>query len=142
MEKLLQEIQDQCSYFADELITLSVKRVARIINTWPVYVIPSADDYPNRFTTFDILCCEYQSKSLDEISPLLENAIDSAFSKAYNSLSPKDKFFIEYSVCYDGIRSLDSMEIENLIRERFVKLINEHWGESRKIQIFQEKRTW
>lgn len=142
MEKLLQEIQDQCSYFANELITLSAKRVARTINTWPVSVIPGADDYPNSFTTFDILCCEYQSKSLDEISPWLENALDEAISKAYNSLSAKDKFFIEYSECCYGICSLDCMEIDNLIRNRFVKLINEHWAESRKIRIFQERRTW
>lgn len=141
-ENLLHEIQDQCSHIADELLTLAAKRINRTINTWPVFVIPCADDYPNKFTTYDILCCEYQSKTWAEISPLLENAIDGALSKAYESLTKQEKFFIEYSECYYNSRALDSDEICKLIYERFIQLINEHWSESRKIQDFQEKRTW
>lgn len=141
-DNLLHEIQNKCSSFADELITLTAKRINRTINTWPVYVIPCADDYPSRFTTYDILCCEYQSKTWDEISPLLENAIDGALNKAYDSLSPKEKFFIEYSECYYNSRALDNNEIYKLIYDRFIELINEHWSESRIIQNFQEKRSW
>lgn len=141
-ENLLHEIQNQCSSFAEELITLTAKRINRTINTWPVYVISCADDYPSRFTTYDILCCEYQSKTWDEISPLLEKAIDGALSKAYDSLSPEEKFFIKYSECYYNSRALDNNEIYKLIYDRFIELINEHWSESRKIQNFQEKRSW
>lgn len=141
-ENLLHEIQDQCSQFADELITLAAKRINRTINTWPVFVLPCADDYPNKFTTYDILCCEHQTKTWDEISPLLTNALDGALSKACDSLTPKERFFIEYSECYYNSRALDSDEISKLIYNRFVELLNEHWCESRKIQEFQEKRSW
>lgn len=141
-EHLLQEIQDQCSHFAEELIELVCKRIKKIINSWPAYVIPGADDYPNKFTTFDILCCEHQTKYWHEISPFLEDAIEGAISKAYDSLSSKDKFFIEYSECYYKTQFLESSEIDNLLRSRFVELMNKHWSESRKIQDFQEKRSW
>lgn len=111
-------------------------------NQHMAYYVMGSDDYPSKFTTIDILCCEHQSKSWYEISPLLENAIDGALSKAYDSLSPKDKFFIEYSECYYNFRALDNNEIYKLIYDRSIELINKHWSESRKIQAFQEKRIW
>lgn len=141
-ENLLHEIQNQCPSFADEIITLAAKRIIHTINTWPVYAISCAKDYPSRFTTYDMLCCEYQSKTWDEISPLLENAIDEALSKAYDSLSPKEKFFIKYSECDYNSRALNNNEIYKLIYDRFIVLINEHWSESKKIQNFQEKLSW
>ena len=141
-ENLLHEIQDQCSHFSDESITLVVKRTIRIINSWPVFVLPNADDYPNTFTTFDILSCECQSKSWEEISPFLEDAIERSIASAYDSLSQKEKFFIEYSECFYNTRPLDSSEIDKLLRSRFVELLNEHWSNSKKIQKFQEKRIW
>ena len=111
-EWLLQEIQEQCSLFADELMTLVCKRAIRVINTWPTNVISGADDYPNRFSTYDILCCEHQSKNWNEMNPLLEDSVIGTLSKAYGSLSPKDKFFVEYSEFYYNIRFLDIAEIE------------------------------
>ena len=81
-ELLLQEIQDQCSRFADELITLVCKRAKKIINSWGAYVFPNGDDYPSKFTNYDILACEHQSKYWHEINPFLEDAIDGALSTA------------------------------------------------------------
>lgn len=141
-DRLLQEIQDQCSHFAEELITLVCKRAKREINSWGNYAFTNSDDYPNVFTNYDILACEHQSKTWDEINPFLEDAIDGAISKAYDSLSQKDKFFIEYSDCYYKTGFLDSIEIDNLLLDRFVELLNEHWEKSRKIQDFEEKRIW
>lgn len=141
-ENLLHEIQDQCSHFADELITLVAKRIMRIINSWPVFLLPNADDYPNTFNTFDILSCEYQSKSWEEISPFLEDAIERSITSAYDSLNQKERFFIEYSECFYNTRVLESSEINKILRSRFIELLNEHWSNSKKIQKFQEKRTW
>lgn len=141
-EKVLIEIQDQCSQYAEELLTLVVKRAIRIINNLSICVIDGADDYPANFTTIDILCCEYQSKTLDEIRPLLEDTIDGALYKAYSSLSPKERFFIEYSECFYNLRTLYNHEIDNLIYNHFVEYLNLHWSESKKIQQFQNKRTW
>lgn len=141
-ELLLQEIQDQCSRFADELITLVCKRAKKTINSWGAYIFLNEDDYPSRFTNYDILACEHQTKYWDEINPFLEDAIEGALSTAYESLSPKEKFFIEYSECYYNTRFLDSTEINKLIFDRFVEMLNEHWKNSKKIQEFEERKPW
>lgn len=141
-ENLLHEIQDQCSHIADELLTLVAKRAARIVNTWPVCVLSFADDYPNKFTIFDILSCEHQTKYWEEISPALEDAIDEALSTAYDSLSAKEKFFIEYSECYLKNQILCKEEIDRLVRDRFVEMLNNHWSETKKIQDFELKKKW
>lgn len=138
--ELLEEIQKQCSHFAQEVLTLVCKRAMRTINTWMVHVLPNADDYPNTFTTFDILSVLFQSMGFAEIAPYLEDAIDGALSSAYDSLSAQEKFFIAYSDCNVYMRSLTIEEIDKIIYDRFVDMLNDHWSNSKKIQNFEEKR--
>ncbi len=138
----LEKIQEQCSNFADELFTLVCKRAMRTINTWMAHVLPNADEYPNTFTTFDILSVQFQSMGFDEIAPYLHDAIDGALSTAYESLSKQEKFFIEYSECYISMRTLTLEEVDKKIYDRFVDLLNDHWSNSKKIQKFEEKRSW
>ena len=69
-EKLIQEVQDQCEYFAKGIINSLCKRAIRKINSWNIHI--GTDDYPSSFNFFNILSIEYQSKCYDEISPCLE----------------------------------------------------------------------
>lgn len=73
-EKLIQEVQDQCEYFAKGIINSLCKRAIRKINSWNIHI--GTDDYPSSFNFFNILSIEYQSKCYDEISPCLEDAIE------------------------------------------------------------------
>ena len=87
-EKLIQEVQDQCEYFAKGIINSLCKRAIRKINSWNIHI--GTDDYPSSFNFFNILSIEYQSKCYDEISPCLEDAIEGV-CLLYTSPSPRDK---------------------------------------------------
>ena len=137
----LKEIQDQCKHFAKELVSAVCKQAKRVINSSGQFVFLE-DGYPKRFTNYDILACEHQTKFWEEINPDLEDAIHDTLKHCYNDLSYKDKFFIEYSECYyhNGILPLE--ELENILITEFVDQLNDHWSHSKKIQDFEEKRIW
>lgn len=44
-EKLIQEVQDQCEYFAKGIINSLCKRAIRKINSWNIHI--GTDDYPS-----------------------------------------------------------------------------------------------
>lgn len=141
--ELLEEIQNQCSQFAEELFSLICKRAMRIINTWPVSTIPGAENYPKNFNTFDILSDQFQLIGISEITPHFDeakDAVDKALSWAYDSLSIQEKFFIEYSECYFNEEALDAMEINQRMHDHFMDFLADHWSNSAKIQKFHKKR--
>ena len=82
-EKLIQEVQDQCEYFAKGIINSLCKRAIRKINSWNIHI--GTDDYPSSFNFFNILSIEYQSKCYDEISPCLEDAIEGVLDNEYEN---------------------------------------------------------
>ena len=49
-EKLIQEVQDQCEYFAKGIINSLCKRAIRKINSWNIHI--GTDDYPSSFNFF------------------------------------------------------------------------------------------
>ena len=136
-EKLIQEVQDQCEYFAKGIINSLCKRAIRKINSWNIHI--GTDDYPSSFNFFNILSIEYQSKCYDEISPCLEDAIEGVLDNEYEKLLPQERFFVDYSQCYYD-NEFDSESIKRKIYDRFYEILNEHW-ESKKIANFEEKRN-
>lgn len=137
-EQIIEEIQDQCEFFARNITTRLCKRAIHKMNSWKVKI--GTDDYPASFNFFDILSIEHQSKSFDEISPLLQDAIDGALNYEYENLSPQERFFVDYSRCYYD-NGYDPLSIEQLIHNRFNELLNEHWG-TKKISNFEISRSW
>ena len=140
-EIVIREIQDQCEHFANELVSVVCNRAKSVINSWGPFAC-CGDDYPNKFTNYDILACEHQSKFWDEINPHLEDAILDTLRYCYEDLSLKDKFFIEYSECYYQKGILTPEEIEKILMIEFIEKLNNHWSKSKKIQDFELKRTW
>lgn len=137
-ERIIEDIQDQCELFARSITTRLCKRAIRKMKSWNVKI--GTDDYPASFNFFDILSIEYQSKSYDEISPLLQDAIDGALDYEYENLLPQERFFVDYSRCYYD-NGYDPLSIEQLIHSRFNELLNEHW-KTKKISNFEISRSW
>lgn len=132
-ELLLKEIQDHCDGFADGIITRVCKRAIRRINSWGQHALP--DGYPSKFTNFDILSVELQSKYYSEISPYLEDAVGGALESEYKRLSPEERFFVNYSECYYD-EGFDWESIIKKIRKRFHEMLNEHYSNSKKIEDY------
>lgn len=139
-EQLVQEIQSGCQEFADEIITKICKRAIKTINLWGRNYIGFGEDYPIKFTVFDVLSIELQSKYYEELSPFIRDAIAGALENQYDSLSSQESFILDYSECFDN-NGIDKESIQNRILEKFNELLNEHY-QLRKIQDFEEKRTW
>ncbi|MBD5296170.1 MAG: hypothetical protein HDS25_07645 [Bacteroides sp.] len=140
-EKVLREIQNQCKHFANALVSVVCNRAKRAINSWNSFAC-CEDDYPKKFTNYDILACEHQTKFWEEINPYLGDAILDVLRYCYEDLSQKDKFFIEYSACYYQNGAISSEDIEKILMSEFVDQLNRHWSKSKKIQDFELKRTW
>lgn len=135
-DKLIEEIQDQCEYFAKDIIIRLCKRAIRKMNSWNVQII--SDDYPAQFKFFDALSIECQSKYYNEISPYLQETIEGVLDDEYENLPPKERFFVDYSQCYCD-NGYDQISIQQLIYNRFNDMLNEHW-QSKKISKFEESR--
>lgn len=139
-EQLVQEIQSGCQEFADEIITKICKRTIKTINSWGRNTIDFGEDYPTKFTIFDVLSIELQSKYYEELNPFIRDAIAGALENQYDSLSSQESFILDYSECFDN-NGIDKEAIQNRILEKFNELLNEHY-QLRKIQDFEERRTW
>lgn len=131
-----EDIQDQCEYFAKDIITRICKRAIRKMNSWDVRF--GTDDYPSSFKFFDILSVERQSKSYDEISPFLKDAVEGVLDAEYEGLTPQERFFVDNSMGYYE-REYDLTPIHMAIDKRFNELLNEHY-QTKKISNFEERR--
>lgn len=134
--KLIKEIQDQCKYFAKDIVTRLCKRAIRKMNSWNIQI--GSDNYPASFNFFDILSIEHQSKCYDEISPYLQKTIEETLDNEYDNLLPQERFFIDYSQCYYD-NGYDPLSIQQLIYNCFDELLNEHW-QTKKISNFEGSR--
>lgn len=139
-ERLVQEIQSGCQGLADEIITKICKRAIKTINLWARNYIGFGEDYPTKFTVFDVLSVELQSKYYEELNPFIRDAIAGALENQYDSLSSQESFILDYSECFDN-NGIDKEAIQNRIFEKFNELLNEHY-QLRKIQDFEERRSW
>ena len=131
-----EDIQDQCEDFAKDIITRICKRAIRKMNSWDVRI--GTDDYPSSFKFFDILSVERQSKSYDEISPFLKDAVEGVLDAEYEGLTPQERFFVDNSMGYYE-REYDLTPIHMAIDKRFNELLNEHY-QTKKISNFEEER--
>lgn len=139
-ELLVQEIQSGCREFSDEIITKICKRAIKTINSWGPNIIDFGEDYPTKFTVFDVLSIELQSKCYEDLNPFIRDAVDGALENQYDSLSPLESFILDYSECFDH-NGFDKEAIQSKIHEKFNELLNEHY-QLRKIQDFEERRSW
>lgn len=139
-ELLVKEIQSGCQEFSDKIITKVCKRAIKTINSWGRNCMDFGEDYPTKFTVFDVLSVELQSKCYEELNPFLRDAIYGALENQYDSLSSLESFILDYSECYDN-KGVDRDAIQSTILKKFNELINEHY-QLKKIQDFEEKRAW
>ena len=143
-EELINSIERDCANLSKDIIDKVCHRAMRVMNSNLGFII--ADDYPNTFRFIDYLSCEIQSKTYEEIffpGRLLEDYIVETLDKEYDKLCAVEKTVLSYanfeqqsSVSYEWC---DPMP---LIRSRFYELLNEHWANTKKIQHFEETRTW
>lgn len=139
-ELLSQRDSSSCQDFSDEIITKICKRAIKTINSWDRNFIDFGEDYPTKFTVFDVLSVELQSKYYEELNPFFRDAIDGALENQYNSLSSVESFILDYSECSDH-NGIDREAVQSKILKKFNELLNEHY-QLRKIQNFEEKRAW
>lgn len=143
-EELINNIERNCAYLSKDIIDKVCRRAMRVMNSNLGFII--ADDYPNTFRFIDYLSCEIQSKTYDEIffpGRLLEDYIDETLEKEYENLNAVEKTVLSYSdfeqqSCVD----YDWCDPMPLIRSRFHELLNEHWANTKKIQHFEETKSW
>lgn len=141
-EKMLRDLEVQCSNISNEILDTLCKRVIRELNKWPSNALAYADDFPSNFNFFDILSVDFQTMFWDEINPELLDSIENLVSLMYKELPIKEQFFIEYRECYTLNRRLDSEEIESAIMDKFVEMLNNHYSTSKKIENFKLKKSW
>lgn len=139
-ERLVQEIQSGCQELADEIIIKICKRAIKTINLWGRNYIGFGEDYPTKFTAFDVLSVELQSKYYEELNPFLRDAIDGTLEHQYDSLSSLESFILDYSECSDH-NGIDREAVQSKILKKFNEMLNEHY-QLKKIQDFEEKRAW
>lgn len=143
-EELINSIERECYSLAQEIIDKVCRRAMREMNSRLGLII--SDDYPNLFRFIDYLACEIQSKTYNEIffpGHLLENYIVETLDKEYNNFTVIEKTVLSYAdFTPQAGKGYDWNDPKPQISSRFHELLNKHWVESKKIQHFQESRTW
>ena len=143
-EELIDSIERDCTDLSKDIIDKVCHLAMRVMNSKLGFII--ADDYPNTFRFIDYLSCEIQSKTYDEIffpGRLLEDYIEETLDNEYEKLNAIEKTILWYSDFTPQIGDgYDWCHPMPKIRSRFHELLNEHWANSKKIQHFEETRTW
>lgn len=128
------EIERDCDKLSKDIIVRLCKRAIKEMNKQPATLAGSTDDYPARFTFFDILSIELQSKTYAEINPFLEQFVENTLDSEYDKLSPIEQFVLDHSECA-GNCECDYQAVKRKIYGAFHEMLNEHWTIA-KIQNF------
>ena len=123
-DRELREIINECDEMSKDIILGICQRAIRTFNKLERERMGSifVDDYPANFTFFDKLSIELQTKTYDEINPLLKEFIYETLEDEYNSLSRKDRFIVDHSDYFDPY----SNEVIDKIHREVNKLYNDH----------------
>lgn len=136
----LQEIEDTCREIAKDVINKVCNRASRSVNKLTAALVDPYEKYPSTFRVFDILSVEFQTKGLNDMGLYIANGVEKILWQEYEKLPYEDKFFVIHSEC--TIDYLDDSQIYKLIYDRFCELLNEHWVNTKKIQNFEDKKSW
>ncbi len=143
-KELIDNIERECVHLSKDIIDKVCRRAMRVMNSNLGFII--ADDYPNTFRFIDYLSCEIQSKTYDEIffpGRLLEDYIEDTLDKELDQLTAVEKTVLSYSDFTPQVgEGYDWCDIKPRIYSRFHELLNQHWAETKKIQHFEETRSW
>ena len=141
-EELINDIERDCTSLSNEIIDKVCRRAIHEINV-KTKLFPLVDGYPKSFTFFDILSCEVQSKTYDEIvfsGRLVEDFIDSELDAQYDKLSEIEKTILAYmDFTPDFGNDYEYCDPHKYFYSRFHELLNEHWANSKKIEHYNEK---
>lgn len=140
-EDTLKSIEETCQLFSKQIIDKVCKKSTRSVNKLTAAFIDPMEKYPATFRVFDILSVEFQHHGLDEMDFFVEPAVEKILWQDYENLSLEDKFFVTHRECTVK-EFLDDNEIFALLRNRFNELLNEHWVNTKRIQNFEQKKSW
>lgn len=143
-EEIIAVIEDECCSYTNEILDKLCKRAMRKMNSKLGFLIQ--DDYPNTFRFIDFLACEIQSKNFDEIffpGRPLEDYIDEVLDEEYDNLQPIERSILSYSnLTPEHGTEYEFCNIRDFLFPHFEDMLNEHWVNSKKIQNFENNRTW
>ena len=143
-EELIEIIEEECGAHAKVIIDKVCRRVMRIMNKKLDSLI--SNDYPKKFRFIDFLSCEIQSKTFDELNfqgKLLKDYIDKLIDCEYDKLTNIEKTILSYSDFTPQFgRGYEFCDIRYTILPRIIEMLNDHWSSSKKIQNFENNRTW
>lgn len=135
-------IESDCEKLSQDILSRVCKRAIRTMNRTekgsPVRFAALYDDYPIRFSFFDVLSIEIQSNSYDEINPHLWDYIADVIESEYYKLSPIERFVLDHSECAKHLEC-DYDAVQKKLFRTFNEMLNEHW-QTKKIQDFELSR--
>lgn len=69
--KLIKEIQDQCKYFAKDIVTRLCKRAIRKMNSWNIQI--GSDNYPASLTSLIFFLLSAKVSVMMKLVPIYKN---------------------------------------------------------------------
>ena len=140
-EELVSNIEEESKDLSSEIIDKVCNRAIRGMNR-KMKTFPLVDGYPDNFTFFDILSCETQSKTYDEIvfmgSRTLADFIEDSIDIEFDKLAPIEKAILSYmDFSPDFGSGYEFCDAHKFLYSRFNEMLNEHWSESKKIENYE-----
>lgn len=136
------EIEQECDTLSRDIIERICKRAIRRMNKEekesPVRFSSMTDDFPKRFSFFDVLSVKIQSNYYDEINPHLRNYIENVLEDEYKKTSAIEQFVLDHSECAEHLEC-DYEAVQQKLFDAFHDKLNEHW-QTKKIQEFELNR--
>lgn len=138
-QQLIEKIEKECEELSAEIISKSVKRIFRGLNSMGAETL--SEDYPTRFTFVDVLSIECQTKSWEEIHPALHETIWNYIDSEIQELPKYESLTLRLTSVYE-YGDNDVTYITNKLYEAFCDALNDHYEKTKKIQRFVEHCDW
>ena len=134
---LMDEMFEVMYQLANQLIQQICDHVIENLNSaiTPDILLQDTSDYPDDFSTFDVLSIEFQIYGFNEINPFLEGCIEQTIESIYKRLSDSERFVLDYSFTDDSAEETDFRFVLQKIKNAFVQRLNDNYS-SEKIENY------
>lgn len=133
------EIERDCEKLSRDIISRICKRAIRRMNKQEkdshMRFASVTDEFPDKFSFFDILSIEIQEYDYDEINPFLREYIEKMLEEEYYNVSTIERFVLDHSECVKFL-DCDYAAVEQKLFNAFHNMLNEHWSNTKKIKEY------
>ncbi len=137
--EIIEKIEKECDKLSKTIIANAIKRIFRDLNKLEASML--SENYPENFGFVDVLSIESQTKSYEEIEPNLQDTIRNYVDSVYGNMPACERMILDLTNVYEYANQ-ECTDVLDKLWSAFGGALNDHYENSKKIQMFVAKCNW